>query len=344
MIETETLLYDTIRPVIWHENGLRLLDQRQLPEDEVYLHISSTQALYKAIKEMVVRGAPAIGIAAAYGAVLAAKEALKESPQSFEKDFHSRLDLLASSRPTAINLFNALNSAKKIPDPSNNLLDWAHTWLAEDIAANKAMSVHGMGCFDKQSRVLTHCNAGALATGGYGTALGVIRTAFQHGVLKSIYAGETRPWNQGARLTLWEFQKENIPVTLIADSAAASLMKKREIDWVIVGADSICMNGDIANKIGTYSLAVLAKHHGVKVMVVAPTTTFDLKANDGGEIIIEQRSTDEILPNNYKKDIVGALNPVFDVTPAELISVIVTEKGVIESPDASKMQALIKQC
>jgi len=343
MIEPETLLYDTIRPVRWQENGLRLLDQRQLPDEEVYLHISSTQALYEAIKDMVVRGAPAIGIAAAYGAVLAAKEAFNDVPEEFEKGFHSRLNLLASSRPTAINLFNALNAAKKVPDPVNNLLNWAHTWLDDDIAANKAMSIHGMSCFEEQTRVLTHCNAGALATGGYGTALGVIRTGFQHGMLKSIYAGETRPWNQGARLTLWEFQKDNIPATLIADSAAASLMKRREIDWVIVGADSICMNGDIANKIGTYSLAVLAKHHDVKVMVVAPTTTFDLKANSGNDIIIEQRSTDEILPNNYKKDIVDALNPVFDVTPAELISAIVTEKGVIESPDASKMQALINQ-
>ncbi|OUR89967.1 S-methyl-5-thioribose-1-phosphate isomerase [Cycloclasticus sp. 44_32_T64] len=342
MVKTDALLYDTIRPVTWHDNGLRLLDQRQLPKEEVYLHITSTQALYEAIKEMVVRGAPAIGIAAAYGAVLAAQEAIAEAPSiGFLAGFHKRLGLLASSRPTAINLSNALNAAKQVNDPVINLLSWANNWLAEDIAANKAMSLHASNSFLEQTRVLTHCNAGALATGGYGTALGVIRTGFQQGQIKTIYASETRPWDQGARLTLWEFQQDNIPATLVADSVAASLMKRGMIDWVIVGADSLCMNGDIANKIGTYSLAVLAKYHGVKVMVVAPTTTLDINAKSGEDIIIEQRSQDEILPSNYKGSIVNALNPVFDVTPAELISVIVTEKGVIESPDASKMQALI---
>jgi methylthioribose-1-phosphate isomerase len=190
--------------------------------------------------------------------------------------------------------------------------------------------------------VLTHCNAGALATGGYGTALGVIRSAYQQSKLSNIYSGETRPWNQGARLTLWELEQEGIPATLIADSAAATLMQQGKIDWVVVGADTICMNGDIANKIGTYSLAVLAKHHGVKVMVAAPTTTIDTNAHTGADVIIEYRNQDEILPTHYAEKAVDALNPVFDITPAELITAIVTEKGVIESPDVSKMQALIE--
>jgi methylthioribose-1-phosphate isomerase len=341
MIEIDTFIYDTIRPVTWHDNGLRLLDQRQLPEQEVYLHINSTQALHEAIKNMAVRGAPAIGIAAAYGAVLATKEASSDQSKGFAESFNSRLNLLASSRPTAVNLFNALNAAKQVLDPINNLLSWANSWFEADIIANKKMSVQAAQYLTEPVNVLTHCNAGALATGGYGTALGVIRTGFQMGLIGAIYAGETRPWNQGARLTLWEFQKDNIPVTLTADSAVASMMKKGLIDWVIVGADSICLNGDVAIKIGTYSLAVLAKHHGVKLMVVAPTTTLDLNAKSADDIVIEQRSTDEILPTVYKKELVDALNPAFDLTPAELISVIVTEKGVIESPDASKMKALI---
>jgi len=339
----EKLLYDSIRPVSWRNDGLRLLDQRVLPKEEVYRHITSTQALYSAIKDMVVRGAPAIGIAAAYGAVLAAKEAAADTAIAFEEGFHQRLDFLASSRPTAINLFNALEAAKQVNNPITELLGWADQWLEDDISANKVMGVYGANCLSSKARVLTHCNAGALATGGYGTALGVIRAGFQQQRITTIYADETRPWNQGARLTLWELQKEGIPATLIADSVAASLMKKDAIDWIIVGADSVCMNGDIVNKIGTYSLAVLAKHHGVKLMIVAPTTTIDLNAKSGDDIVIEQRSSDEILPKDYKEGIVNALNPVFDVTPAELISVIVTEKGVIESPDARKMQALIEQ-
>jgi len=279
-------------------------------------------------------------------AVIAAKEAALDSSVSFTTGFQTRLDRLAASRPTAINLFNALNAARQLQpsmsDPASQLLMWANRWLDDDINANKAIGSHGAACFNAGSRVLTHCNAGALATGGYGTALGVIRTAYQRDLLDHIYSAETRPWNQGSRLSLWEFERENIPATLIADSVAASLMQNGLIDWVVVGADSICMNGDIANKIGTYSLAVLAKHHGVKVMVAAPTTTLDLSAACGDDIVIEQRSASEILPSNYVDGVVNALNPVFDVTPAHLISAIVTEKGVIEWPDARKMQALTK--
>lgn len=347
MINKERLLYDTIRPVSWQNNGLRLLDQRQLPKKEVYLDIPNTQALYQAIKDMVVRGAPAIGIAAAYGSVLAAKEVLADQTNDFDGAFNVKLDLIASSRPTAINLFNALNTArtvvKTMTDPLNELLQWANEWLADDIRANLAMGELGASCFSKNTRVLTHCNAGALATGGYGTALGVIRSGVKRGLIDKVYAAETRPWNQGARLTLWELEKDHIPVTLIADSSAASLMQQGLIDWVVVGADTICMNGDIANKVGTYSLAVLAKHHGVKVMVVAPTTTLDLSAKTGKDITIEHRASAEILPDHYSSELVDALNPVFDVTPAGLISAIVTEKGVIESPDVRKMAVLMQQ-
>lgn len=341
MIKKETLLYDSIRPVMWRDDGLYLLDQRELPTQEVYRHINSTQALYEAIKDMMVRGAPAIGIAAAYGAVIAAKESVEDPSSDFVDGYYQRLDYLLSSRPTAINLFNALETAKNLTDPIGNALDWAHEWLANDIAANKTIGLFAGALLGANTNVLTHCNAGALATGGYGTALGVIRCAYQQGKINRIYAGETRPWNQGARLTLWEFQKENIPANLIADSAAASLMQKGMIDWVIVGADSICMNGDIANKVGTYSLAVLAKHHGVKFMVAAPMTTIDANAQTGADIVIEQRAADEILPEYYANTQINALNPVFDVTPADLISAIVTEKGVIELPNASKMQQLI---
>ena len=343
------LTHDNIRPVSWVDNHLRLLDQRKLPENEVYLDISSTQGVHDAIKNMCVRGAPAIGITAAFGAVIAAQEITKEKRTPFTHHFAKKLDLLASSRPTATNLFNALSAAKDVAarssDPTKTLLTWAKRWMKDDIESNKKMGRLGAQFLNKNSSVLTHCNTGSLATGGYGTALGVIRSAYSHGLIKQVYASETRPWNQGSRLTIWELQHERIPSTLIVDSAAASLMQHGLIDWLIVGADSIATNGDVANKIGTYSLAVLAKHHSVKVMVAAPMTTVDKNTKNGADIIIEQRSKEELLQGQYhpKFDLIDAFNPVFDVTPAELISVIVTEKGVIESPDARKMSDLIEQ-
>jgi len=338
MLTKENLLYDSIRPVSWQENGVTLLDQRRLPNEEVYLHINNTQALYEAIRDMAVRGAPAIGIAAAYGAVLASQEA---SDSHFSSMFNEKLELLASARPTAVNLANALNAAKQVINPKENLLNWAHKWLEDDISANKRMAAIGGDLIKEGATVVTHCNAGALATGGYGTALGVIRWAYQHGLIKRIYFGETRPWNQGARLTRWEFEKEKIPATLLIDSAMASNMLNGDVDWLIVGADSICLNGDIANKIGTYSLAVLAKHHGVNMMVVAPTTTIDIGAVCGDDIEIEQRGADEVLSAAYDTETINVLNPSFDITPASLISAIVTEKGVIESPNTSKMQSFM---
>ena len=338
MLTKENLLYDSIRPVTWKDNGVLLLDQRRLPDEEVYHHINNTQALYEAIRDMAVRGAPAIGIAAAFGAVLASQEA---DDSDFDSTFNKKLDLLASTRPTAINLSNALNAAKHVNNPKENLLSWAHKWLEDDISANKIMGQLGGELIKQGSTVITHCNAGALATGGYGTALGVIRWAHQHNLIKRIYFGETRPWNQGARLTRWEFEHENIPANLLIDSAMASTMLQSHVDWLIVGADSICLNGDIANKIGTYSLAVLAKHHGVKVMTVAPTTTIDLSAEHGDNIEIEQRGAHEVLSKPYAKETINVLNPSFDITPASLISAIVTEKGVIESPNTRKMQTFM---
>jgi len=338
MLTKENLLYDSIRPVTWQDNGVLLLDQRLLPDEEVYLHIDNTQALYDAIRDMAVRGAPAIGIAAAYGAVLASQEAYDSD---FNSTFNEKLDFLRSARPTAINLSNALNAARKVNNQKENLLSWAHKWLEDDILANKMMGQLGGALIKQGSTVVTHCNAGALATGGYGTALGVVRWAYQHNLIKRIYFGETRPWNQGARLTRWEFEQEKISANLLIDSAMASNMKQGNVDWVIVGADSICLNGDIANKIGTYSLAVLAKYHGVKLMIVAPTTTIDLSAESGDDILIEQRSANEVLSNASDTKNINVLNPSFDITPVSLISAIVTEKGVIESPNASKMKTFI---
>jgi methylthioribose-1-phosphate isomerase len=341
----ESLLFDTIRPVQWCENGVRLLDQRRLPEKEVYLDIHSTQALSEAIRDMCVRGAPAIGITAAFGAVIAAREAYCEAPNDFQHAFSEKLTHIKRARPTAVNLFNAIDAARALAstyEPSaaeGALLAWAKAWLADDIAANKQIGSYGAGIIAQPSNILTHCNAGALATGGYGTALGVVRSCVQQNLLGHLYSAETRPWSQGARLTAWELNKEAIPVTLIADSAAAQLMQKGLVDWVVVGADSITRNGDVINKIGTYSLAVLAKQHAVKVMVAAPLTSFDLNRERGQDVEIEERSSDELLPAYYSehKTLVDAWNPVFDVTPATLIDVIVTEKGVLKSPNTRKM-------
>lgn len=343
-MNSENLEFDSIRPVIWTGEVLRLLDQRQLPEKEVYIDITSTQALAASIKDMCVRGAPAIGITAAFGAVIAANECMaSDPPQTWMQTFEAKLALIGESRPTAINLFNALDAAKQVAanatNPAAALIHWAKKWLAEDIQANKIIGQFGAAEFVENTRVLTHCNAGALATGGYGTALGVIRAAYQAGKIEQIYAAETRPWNQGARLTLWEFNQERIPATLVADTVAATLMQQGKIDWIVVGADCITSRGDVINKVGTYSLAVLAKHHGVKLMIAAPLTTFDWNTESGMDVVIETRDAAELLPAHYDhpEAVVNTWNPVFDVTPAELVDVIVTEKGVLKSPDARKM-------
>ncbi|MEQ1544161.1 S-methyl-5-thioribose-1-phosphate isomerase [Methyloglobulus sp.] len=321
----------------WTGHSLKVLDQRQLPEKIVYDEYTDAQGVTEAIATMRVRGAPAIGIAAAYGVVLSVYQHYAQSIDSWRQHVLTDIELLAQSRPTAVNLFWALNQMKVVlegqgDDRQSAILACAEKIHADDIAANYKMGELGADILVNAKGILTHCNTGALATGGYGTALGVIRSVYARNPVK-IYAGETRPWLQGVRLTVWELAQDEIPVTLIADSAAAWLMKSGAIDWVVVGADRIALNGDVANKIGTYSLAVLAKQHDVKVMVVAPTSTIDGSMKSGAEIEIEQRQQSELLPVCYKDNAyVSAWNPVFDVTPAGLISAIVTERGVVMNP------------
>jgi methylthioribose-1-phosphate isomerase len=328
---------ETVQALQWTGDALKVLDQRRLPEHIIYDDCKDANDVAKAITSMRVRGAPAIGIAAAYGVVLSVRKHYAQS-NHWRQKVVADIDLLAKSRPTAVNLFWALDQMKatlsqQSTNPLAAILACAERIHAEDVAANHKMGELGADLLMGAKGVLTHCNTGALATGGYGTALGVIRSAHRRQAL-NVYAGETRPWLQGARLTAWELSQEHIPVTLIADSAAAWLMKTGAIDWVIVGADRITANGDVANKIGTYGLAVLAQQHGVKFMVVAPTTTIDWGINQGDQIKIEERDAKELLPDCYleEESIVSAWNPVFDVTPVELISAIVTERGVVLNP------------
>ena len=335
----------TIQSIKWRDDCLYLLDQRRLPNEEVYLKYSTVGDVATAIRDMVVRGAPAIGIAAAYGVVLSAQAHHKEADhyQAIAQD----IKLLKESRPTAINLGWALARMTKRLDGTgvdliSELLMEAQAIHTEDITANRKIGEAGSRLLSQNSRVLTHCNAGALATGGYGTALGVIRSAWKNGNLKWVYADETRPWLQGSRLTAWELQHEGIPTTLICDGAAASLMQQDKIDWVIVGADRIAANGDVANKIGTYGLAVLARQHQVKFMVAAPASTIDLSIAAGDKIPIEYRSATELLhlgSTRIAMNDIETWNPVFDVTPANLIDYIITENTVIERPDSSRMRA-----
>ncbi len=348
---TENNQHDTIRAVLWVDDQLQLLDQRVLPQRVEYLCLADAASVAQAIKDMVVRGAPAIGIAAAYGVVLAARARYARAPASWKQDIAADLKRLADSRPTAVNLFWALARMQAAisscvaldGDPCTALLAEAQRIHDEDIAANRRMGALGAELIAPGSGILTHCNTGSLATGGYGTALGVIRSAYAAGKVSEVFAGETRPWLQGARLTAWELVQDQIPVTLLADSAAAYLMKLGKVQWVIVGADRITANGDVANKIGTYSLAVNAQRHDVKFMVVAPTSTVDMKLASGEEIPIEQRPSTEVLSLGTQRvaaEGAQAWNPSFDVTPAELIDAIVTEQGIVRNPTRQRMRAL----
>ena len=341
---------DSIQAIAWRQNKLYLLDQRQLPQQQIWLDYEHSDDVAKAIHDMVVRGAPAIGITAAYGVVLAARHAWNIAAVNWHQAMTAPVAHLAGSRPTAVNLHWAIHRMTKLCEslpenesPEEALLIEAHAIHAEDIAANHKMGQLGANLINDNSVVLTHCNAGALATGGFGTALGVIRQAYADGKIKHVYADETRPWLQGARLTAWELQQDNIPVTLQAEGAAAALMATGEIDWVIVGADRITASGDVANKIGTYMLAILAKYHNVKMMVVAPTSTIDWQLHDGYEIPIEQRDEKEVTMINGQQIApqgVRANNPAFDVTPAKLIDAIVTEAGVVLSPTLESMKSI----
>ena len=341
---------DNVRAVEWSDGLLRLLDQRRLPEEEVWLEYRDAAAVADAIRDMVVRGAPAIGITAAYGVVLAAARHHAKDPAGWKQAIEADLERLAGARPTAVNLFWALDRmrhciAEAGDDPVAALLDEARAIHEEDIAANRRMGELGAALLGEGQGVLTHCNAGALATGGYGTALGVIRSGWAGGRIARVFADETRPWLQGARLTAWELIRDGIPVTLIAEGAAAHLMKTGQVQWVIVGSDRIAANGDVANKIGTYGLAVLARRHGVKFMVVAPTSTVDMDTPTGDDIPIEVRDPAEVLEVGGRRIAAAgaeAWNPAFDVTPAELVDAIVTEKGVVERPDTARMQVLMR--
>lgn len=327
---------ENFQAIQWETDSLHLLDQRQLPHAQTTVILKQAEQVVKAIKDMVVRGAPAIGITASYGVVLAAKSAYAIDSSHWRKLIQTDLQQLAQARPTAVNLTWALQRMQACfpeitGDPVPRLLIEAQRIHQEDIAANHRMGELGAELLSNASRVLTHCNAGALAVGGYGTALGVIRSAFKQGKINHVYVDETRPWLQGARLTAWELRQENIPMTLLVDSAAGALMQQGRIDWVIVGADRIAANGDVANKIGTYTLAVLARQHGVKFMVVAPTSTMDKNTLSGKDIVIEERPAMEVLTfGECSTAPVGTpvWNPAFDVTPAELVDVLVTEQGI----------------
>ena len=314
-----------VEPLRWRGDRLELLDQRFLPDKTVYVTCRTAEQVAKAIRDMVVRGAPAIGCAAAFGVVLG-----NGKPKAY--------DVLAKSRPTAVNLFWALDRMKRAKD----LKAEAEAIYAEDLAANRAIGELGAQFIKDRARVMTHCNAGALATAGYGTALGVIRSAKSKKI--SVIANETRPYLQGARLTAWEMVQEKIPCTLITDNMAGHMMSRGEVDVIIVGADRIAANGDVANKIGTYALAVLAKRHGIPFYVAAPISTFDPAIPDGSHIPIEERSADEV--TGYRKlrwapKGVRVRNPAFDVTPAELVTGIISERGVVLRPDREGIRKLL---
>ena len=341
--------HDTLRAIQWSKGCLLLLDQRQLSTVTEYLQLNRVDEVAQAISDMVVRGAPAIGITAAYGVVLAARARYAESARDWKQKMPEDLKLLTVSRPTAVNLFWAIQRMQNViaridTDPFIPLLTEARRIHQEDIAANHRMGELGASLLDGKS-VLTHCNAGALATGGYGTALGVVRSGIAAKCIATVYADETRPWMQGSRLTAWELMQDGIPVTLVCDGASASLLRAGEVSWVIVGADRIAANGDVANKIGTYSLAVNARQHGVHFMVVAPTSTIDMDTTCGVDIRIEVRSEQEILTlagQPIAAQGAQAWNPVFDVTPAEFVTALVTERGIIHHPNQNKLESLMR--
>ena len=339
--------YDRIRPILWTGEGLDLLDQRKLPFQVEHLSSRTSDEVAAAIHSLAVRGAPAIGIAAGWGVVLAARAIEAVDGAEAALKLEPALQRLNAARPTAVNLAWALARMRRVLEPAGG--DWrevlereARAIAEEDLAANRYMGELGAALIAPGSGVLTHCNTGSLATAGFGTALGVIRAGVAHERIERVFADETRPWQQGARLTVWELQQDGIDATLIADSAAAHLMKTGAVQWVVVGADRICANGDTANKIGTYQLAIAARHHGVKFMVVAPSSTVDLDTASGDLIEIEERDPAEMLGIGGVRIVaegIKAWNPVFDVTPGELIDAIVTEKGVIERPTLENMRA-----
>ncbi len=332
---------DSVRAMAWHGDRLALIDQRRLPRDEHWIDCADADAVADAIHAMVVRGAPAIGIAAAYGLALAARRG---------DDLSAAAATLGQARPTAVNLHWAVERMARVAaatdaaDRPVRLADEAAAIHAEDLAANRALGAFGAAALAGPGGVLTHCNTGALATGGFGTALGVIRAGWASGRIERVYVGETRPWLQGARLTAWELACEGIDACVIVDSAAAALMASGRVSHVVVGADRVAANGDVANKIGTYGLAVLARHHGVRFMVAVPCATIDPATPDGHAIPIECRPETEVIASAGQAVAPAdarAWNPVFDVTPASMVDALVTEHGILERPDADAIARLL---
>ena len=341
-----------IKTLEWTNTGVRFIDQTKLPTEETYVVCKTYEEVADAIRTMIVRGAPAIGVAAAMGVALGVQDSRAKDHAALQTDFERICEVLASTRPTAVNLFWAIRrmrnkfeqlSTQPIVRIQQELVGEARRMLVEDIAANEAMGRHGAVLLPSSGGVLTHCNAGALATCGYGTALGVIRAAVDSGKKLHVFADETRPFLQGSRLTAWELMKDRIPTTLISDNMAGAIMQQGKIDAVIVGADRIAANGDVANKIGTYTVAVLAKEHGIPFYVAAPFSTVDLATPDGSQIPIEQRSSREVTHLAGKQiapDGVMVENPAFDVTPNSYVTAIITERGVARQPYAESLREL----
>ncbi|MDP7561438.1 MAG: S-methyl-5-thioribose-1-phosphate isomerase [Methylococcales bacterium] len=339
----------TIETLRWNNNHLEMIDQRILPTDFQYLAYHSAESVAEGIRSMVVRGAPAIGCAAAYGIALAALNLKEANTENFLQGMESAFNILSHSRPTAVNLFWALErmrlkmetAVESSPnDIATVLLTEAHNIATEDIQTNRSLGYLGATLLPDSARVLTHCNAGALATAGYGTALGVIRAAVESGKKISVIADETRPFLQGARLTAWEMVQENIPITLIADNMAGHLMHCGDIDAIIVGTDRVASNGDVANKIGTYMVAVLAKRHNIPFYVACPLSTIDRSINNGSEIPIEERPSEEVTGyqnHQWAAEGVKVRNPAFDITPAELVTALITEKGIVSHPNKERI-------
>ena len=336
----------------WNEGRLELIDQRRLPLEFEYVTCQDAVQVALAIRDMVVRGAPAIGCTAAYGVALEARRHADNPRSQFDAALETAFRVLAASRPTAVNLFWAIERMRQCHAQKRNgstqasaaaLLELAHQMHGDDIEICRAIGRHGAPLIADGARVMTHCNAGALATAGHGTALGVIRSARDAGKRISVIANETRPYLQGARLTAWEMVQENIPVTLVTDNMAGHLMQQGRVDVIVVGADRIAVNGDTANKIGTYTVAVLAARHGIPFYVAAPLSTIDLAIADGSAIPIEERDPAEVTGFRgvrWAPEGVGVFNPAFDVTPADLITGLITEKGVVTRPDAGKIRSL----
>src|SRR6202453_51962 len=341
-----------IETLEWTEKGVRFIDQRKLPTEETYVTCKSYEQVADAIRNMIVRGAPAIGVAAAMGIALGIKDSKAETGGDLKRDFDQICEVIGKTRPTAVNLFWAIRRmrdkfellrVRPLPQIKQALIEEAQRMHAEDIAANQAMGRFGATLMPASGSVLTHCNAGALATCGYGTALGVFRAAVEQGKKLHVYADETRPFLQGSRLTAWELMKDGIPTTVISDNMAGAIMKQGKIGAIVVGADRIAANGDVANKIGTYSVAVLAKEHGIPLYVAAPLSTIDFACPDGSQIPIEQRNAREVTHIAGKQmvpDGVSIENPAFDVTPAKYVAAIITEHGIAREPYGESLRGL----